>query len=167
MGDILTIKISITHLNLGENQSLGFVHSNRFPFLKHSQWYLVFTDPEENEIVAMDKLFIKEKVHVKEIKERMSREGELTITVLLKNDSYRGFDKKVELKIPVLKEIKREIVEYDEEDIEATKAPNLLEAAFDMTAQAESDDEEEEEEEDTKASQASAKPTSVESKKSK
>jgi len=165
VGDILTIKITITHVNLQENESLGFVHSNRFPYLKASQWYLIFTDQEENELVAMDKLFIKEKVHVKELKERMSVEGALTITLLLRNDSYRGFDKKVELKIPVLKEVKREFPEYNEEDVEATKAPNLLEAAFDMTQQADSDDEEEEsEDEKPKPSQ---KPATVETKKEK
>ncbi|TNV72627.1 hypothetical protein FGO68_gene1853 [Halteria grandinella] len=165
VGDILTIKITITHVNLQENESLGFVHSNRFPYLKASQWYLIFTDQEENELVAMDKLFIKERVHVKELKERMTTEGALSITLLLRNDSYRGFDKKVELKIPVQKEVKREIPEYNEEDVEATKAPNLLEAAFDMTQQADSDDEEEESE-DEKA-KPSQKPASVETKKEK
>lgn len=113
VGDLLTIKITITHVNLQDNESLGFVHSNRFPYLKPSQWYLLFTDQEENELVAMDKLVIKEKIHVKELKERMTVDGPLVITLLLRNDSYRGFDKKVELKIPVQKEIKRELQEYN------------------------------------------------------
>lgn len=47
VGDILTIKLIVKHLNLGETQSLGFVHSNKFPYLKQSSWYLVFTDKEE------------------------------------------------------------------------------------------------------------------------
>jgi hypothetical protein len=34
VGDILTIKLTITHVNMQEKQSLGFVHSNKFPFLK-------------------------------------------------------------------------------------------------------------------------------------
>lgn len=44
VGDILTIKLKVTHKNLGEKDTLGFVHSNKFPFLKQSSWYLVFTD---------------------------------------------------------------------------------------------------------------------------
>lgn len=44
VGDILTIKIEITHTNLTDNQYLGFVHSNKFPYLRQSSWYLVFTD---------------------------------------------------------------------------------------------------------------------------
>jgi hypothetical protein len=44
VGDILTIKLKITHKNLGESDTLGFVHSNKFPYLKQSSWFLVFTD---------------------------------------------------------------------------------------------------------------------------
>jgi len=75
VGDLLTIKIIVTHLNLGEKQSLGFVHSNKFPYLKKSSWYLVFTDREDNELLDIDKLIINEKVHVKEMKDRMQRAG--------------------------------------------------------------------------------------------
>lgn len=108
VGDILTIQLIITHINMeNDKQSLGFVHSNKFPFLKRSSWYLVFTDSEENELMALDKLVITEKVHMKELKERMTKPGVIEITVLLRNDSYRGFDKRIDIKIPVLKEAKR------------------------------------------------------------
>jgi hypothetical protein len=117
VGDFLTIKITVTHLNLEEKQSLGFVHSNKFPYLKKSSWYLVFTDSEDNELLGIDKLIIGEKVHVKEMKDRMTRPGTIELHFHLKNDSYRGFDKKMQVKFNVLKEAKRPIVEYDEEDI--------------------------------------------------
>jgi hypothetical protein len=71
VGDLLTIKIQVTHLHLEDKQSLGFVHSNKFPYLKKSSWYLVFTDAEDNVMMGMDKLVINEKVHVKELKDRM------------------------------------------------------------------------------------------------
>jgi hypothetical protein len=96
VGDIVTIKFIITHVNLGEKQSLGFVHSNKFPYLKQSSWYLVFTDAEENELLDMDKLVIKERVHVKEIKRSMLKDGNIFFTFLLRNDSYRGFDKRID-----------------------------------------------------------------------
>jgi Sec63 Brl domain len=150
VGDILTIKLMITHHNLGEKQSLGFVHSNKFPFLKQSSWYLIFTDGEEQELMGMDKLVIKEKVHIKEIKERMSKEGTINLTLLLRNDSYRGFDKRIDLKIPVLKEVKRAIPEYDDEDIQAQKAPSLMQSMMEM--QGENDSDEEESEDETTAS---------------
>jgi hypothetical protein len=75
VGDILTIKIVITQNNLKEKEELGFVHSNRFPFLKQSSWYLVFTDEEEMNFFAMEKLTVRERVHTKIIQERMTHPG--------------------------------------------------------------------------------------------
>jgi hypothetical protein len=149
VGDILTIKLVVKHLNLGENQSLGFVHSNKFPFLKQSSWYLVFTDKEEQELFTMDKLIIKEKVHTKEIKERMTRPGVIELTLLLKNDSYRGFDKRIDCRIPVLAEVKREQVDYDDEDIQAQKAPSLMQSMMEVNAEGGSSDEEESDDDTT------------------
>lgn len=90
----------------------------------------------------MDKLPIREKVHTKEIKERMQRAGTVELTLLLKNDSYRGFDKRVDIKIPVLKEAVRAPVEYDEEDIQAMKAPSLMQQMMEVNPEGDSDDEE-------------------------
>lgn len=33
VGDILTIRITITQLNIKEGSQAGYVHSNKFPFL--------------------------------------------------------------------------------------------------------------------------------------
>lgn len=71
VGDFMTVKLTITHKFLEDKEQLGFVHSNKFPYLKQSSWFLVFTDHEENDFFAMEKLVIKEKVFVKEIKERL------------------------------------------------------------------------------------------------
>jgi len=143
VGDILTIKLTITHSNLEEKQQQGFVHSNKFPYLRQSSWYLIFTDSEENELFAMDKLVIKEKVHVKEIKERMVRPGTIELTLLLRNDSYRGFDKRIDLKINVLKEAQRAPIEYNEEDLQAAKAPSMMQSMMEMNPDGDSDEEEE------------------------
>jgi hypothetical protein len=146
VGDILTIKLSITHANLEDKQQQGFVHSNKFPYLRQSSWYLIFTDSEENELFAMDKLVIREKTHVKEIKERMVKPGTIELTLLLRNDSYRGFDKRVDLKINVVKEAQRAPVEYDEEDLQAAKAPSMMQAMMEVNGEGSDDDEESEEE---------------------
>jgi len=69
------------------------VHSNNFPLLKQSAWYFVFTDKEENDFFALEKLNVKERVFVKDIKERMTVAGRIMLNVILKNDSYKGFDK--------------------------------------------------------------------------
>ena len=56
---------------------------------------MVFTDAEEISFLAMEKLVIREKVFVKEIKERLSRPGVMQFFMILRNDSYRGFDKRL------------------------------------------------------------------------
>jgi hypothetical protein len=65
----------------------------------------------------MEKLVIRERTYVKEIKERLSRPGRMHFFMILRNDSYRGFDKKVSVMIDVLATAVRAPIEYDEEDI--------------------------------------------------
>jgi hypothetical protein len=115
------VRITITQTNLNEKEQSGFIHSNTFPFLKQSSWYLIFTDAEENDFIAMKKLYIKDKVYVEEIKDMMRVPGKMMLNVILKNDSYRGFDKQAKVYFTVHQEIKRPEVTYAEEDIQASK----------------------------------------------
>ena len=62
----------------------------------------MFTDLDQNNFFALEKLNVKEKVFVKEVKERMTVAGRLMLNVLLKNDSYKGFDKQVKIDFPVV-----------------------------------------------------------------
>lgn len=164
VGDLLTIKIQLTHVNLEDKQSLGFVHSNKFPYLKKSSWYLVFTDAEDNIMMGMDKLVITEKVYVKEMKDRMTKPGTIELHFHLKNDSYRGFDKRQSIKFTVLKEAKRETVEYVDEDLDAQKAPSLMQSMMEMNPDGGASDDELSEDETTNGSN---KATPDESKKNK
>jgi hypothetical protein len=107
VGDFLTYKFTITLLNLKENEQQGFVHSNRFPLLKQSQWYLLFTDLEENDFFRMEKIQVKDKVCVIEQKQRVMQPGKMIFKVILKNDSYKGFDKMEKVEVTVLKEVAR------------------------------------------------------------
>jgi hypothetical protein len=67
----------------------------------------VFTDDQEEDFLAMEKLVIKERVFIKEIKERMSRPGKMEFCMILRNESYRGFDKKINVMVEVKKEANR------------------------------------------------------------
>ena len=59
VGDPITLKVQITHLNFDEEeQSLGFVHSNRFPYRKRSSWYMVLSDADDNKLYSMERLDI-------------------------------------------------------------------------------------------------------------
>jgi hypothetical protein len=103
----------------------------------------------------MEKLIIKEQHYVKEIKERLSRPGRMQFFMILRNDSYRGFDKKISVCIDVLKDVKRAPVEYDEEDIQAQKAPSMMQSMMELNPGDNSDDDESEDEgsQTTQASQ--------------
>lgn len=54
---------------------------------------MIFTDKEENDFLAMEKIPLKERVFVKELKDPMRNPGRITLNILLRNDSYKGFDK--------------------------------------------------------------------------
>ena len=76
--------------------------------------------------------------------------------MVLRNDSYRGFDKKINISIDVLKEAKRVAVEYDDEDIQAMKAPSLMQQMMEVNPGADSDEDEEEEEDTVKTTTTTA-----------
>ena len=80
----------------------------------------------------MEKLVIREKIFVKEIKERLSRPGLMQFFMILRNDCYKGFDKRICVQINVLPTVNRPVIEYDEEDIQASKTPGLMQSVMDM-----------------------------------
>lgn len=67
----------------------------------------------------MEKITIKDRVFEKEIKDPLRRSGKLELSVLLLNDSYKGFDKVCKVSINVLPKVEREQVNYSEEDLKA------------------------------------------------
>jgi hypothetical protein len=80
---------------------------------------------------------------VKDVKEKMTVAGRLMLNVLLKNDSYKGFDKQVKIDFPVVQVAQRAPVEYDDEHIQSAKEPSMMQSMMDVNATA-SDDELEE-----------------------
>ena len=65
----------------------------------------------------MERVFMKEKVTVIEQKQRMGAPGKIMFKAILKNDSYKGFDKTDKVEVTILREVKRPEVEYNAEDI--------------------------------------------------
>jgi hypothetical protein len=66
-------------------------------------------------------------VEVVERKDRMVEPGKLSLKVLLKNDSYKGFDKVVFVDLTILQSAPhRAMPAYSEEDVNAAKQPNML-----------------------------------------
>jgi hypothetical protein len=111
----------------------------------------MFTDPDENEFFMLEKVSLKERVNVIEKKQRMMQPGKSVFKVLLKNDSYKGFDKSERVEIITLREEvvkeKRRNINYDDEDVQAVRQGSLMQQMMEMGKENDSDDEEEEEEE--------------------
>ena len=65
IGDILTVKLTVEFDNLDEDQSTGYVHSKKYPFLRRDSWYLIITDTTFSGIACCEKLPIEDKKYEK------------------------------------------------------------------------------------------------------
>jgi len=110
--------------------------------LKQSSWYLIFTDLDENDFFKMEKISLKDRVAVIEQKQRVMQPGRMVFKVILKNDSYKGFDKCERVEVTILQNVVRAEVMYDAEDVQATKAPSMMQAMMEMNVDDSEDDEE-------------------------
>jgi translocation protein SEC63 len=167
-GDIITIKIKITQLNVPEGKHMGYVYSNRYPFLKKPQWYLLATDDTMTNIVAVEKIYLEDRVFVKEIRDRTQKPGTIQITVSVLNDSYRGFDQFVKVRCTVLEHAERQVITYDQEDLDAKKEPSVMAQMMDQGDDSSSEEEEEQDEKaelQKKLAKAGIQPTSAGKKK--
>lgn len=71
VGDFVTYKITVTQKNLAEGEKMGFIHSNKYPFLKQNNWYLLFVDLDEMNFMKIERLNFKEKETVLTEKQRI------------------------------------------------------------------------------------------------
>ena len=76
----------------------------------------------------------------------MTQPGTISLSIHLRNDSYVGFNKKLDVKFRVLPEVKRATVEYDEEDMQAAKSPSLMQSMMEVNPDGDSDEEESDDE---------------------
>ena len=79
------------------------------------------TDRDEVEFYHFEKIYLGQRVFVKEIKDQMRMPGKFVTKFILKNDSFRGFDKSHLVEVKVEKELERKPFEYHKEDIDAMK----------------------------------------------
>lgn len=91
------------------------------------------TDRDEVEFYHFEKIHLGQRVFVKEIKDQMRMPGKFVTKFILKNDSFRGFDKSHLVEVKVEKELERKPFEYHKEDIDAMKQPGLMQSVMDPT----------------------------------
>lgn len=126
---------------------------------------VVFRSPKQNDIrVATQEEIDKEPLNEEciEFRQRFGQVGTFKFICTFMNDSYVGFDKEIPLEFDVVADDpSRVIPEYDDEDIEAIKAPGMLQSMLDVQIEEDSSEDEKEEEEEVKKSDDDAKPKSV------
>ena len=96
-------------------------------------------------LFTVEKITLKKKVEVIERKERFMQAGVINFKVVMKNDSYKGFDKSQDVRIEVRPPVAtRKVVEYSQIDQQEIKQANPLMAGLDGGGQDDSSDEEDE-----------------------
>jgi hypothetical protein len=104
--DVITIRIVLKYDNLKEDQYPGWVFSQKYPFLKKHQWYIMIVDQQTKErVVQIEKIIATEKNEaVFEMKQRFGQAGTFKFHVLCMNDSYLGFDFGFDMEFTILTE---------------------------------------------------------------
>lgn len=142
--DIISFNISLTYDNLPENQSPGYIHSENYPFVRHSNWYIVIVDAAtKTNVIQIERLKHTEGSNICkfEMKQRFGRAGKFAFHCYISNDCYMGFDKEMAIEVEVVQDDPlRTIIEYSKEDVDAVKGPGLVQAMMQGEEEEEDDD---------------------------
>ena len=90
--DMLTITLRVEFPNLQKWKTTGYIHSNKYKFLRKDGWYIIVTDKSFQGVAQIEKIDIEKEFYEKVITEKLGREGDINFVVLLVNDSYKGLD---------------------------------------------------------------------------
>ena len=129
--DIISFTFNIKYDNLPEDQGPGYIHSEAYPFIKKSNWYIIIVDAQTKEnIVQIERVQATGSNVAKfEMKQRFGRAGKFAFHCYICSDSYIGFDKELGFEVDVLKDDPNRVVEdYSKEDQDAVKGPGLVQS---------------------------------------
>lgn len=153
--DMVTLKIKTVFENMGPHQQPGYVHSQRFPFLKRGKVFFMVVDAQTKErLVMLDIQVPKENFVEHEMKQRFQRGAVYKFVVKIFHDSYIGFDHEAELELTIKEETgPTKVIDYDDEDLAAVKGPGMVQSMLDIKE----DDSESEEEGKTESDRLASK----------
>jgi len=130
--DIISFNISLTYDNLPADQCPGYIHSENYPFIRRSNWYIVIVDAQtKTNVIQIERLKHTDGSNVVkfEMKQRFGRAGKFAFHCYISNDCYMGFDKEMAIEVEVVKDDPdRVMIEYSKEDVDAVKGPGLVQA---------------------------------------
>lgn len=127
-----------------EDQCPGYIHSENYPFIRKSNWYIVMVDAQtKTNVIQVERLQAKDGSNVCkfEMKQRFGRAGKFAFHCFISNDCYIGFDKEMAIEVEVLKDDPtREVIEYSKEDMDAVKGPGIVQSLMQGEEEEEDDD---------------------------
>lgn len=99
-GDMLTIAIKMTRLNVEEGQTCDLVYAPNFPFPKAERWFGILGDLKRNRIYGIAKVTGQERVSTSKIMlQAPTNAGTYSFDFLLMSDSYLGLDQRTTIKV--------------------------------------------------------------------
>ena len=129
--DVITIRVTLKYDFLKDDETPGWVHSHKYPYLKKHNWYIMIVDAQTKErVMQLDKVIANDGNEAKfEMKQRFGQAGQFKFIVMAMNDSYVGLDKELEVGFSVMDEDKdREEIKQHQEDIDAVKGPGIVQS---------------------------------------
>ena len=108
----------------------GYIHSQNYPFIRKSVWYIVIVDAQtKTNVIQVERLNAKPDSNTItwSMKQRFGRAGKFAFHCFISNDCYVGFDKEMGIEVDVVRDDPDRVTyEYTKEDHDAVKGPGLV-----------------------------------------
>lgn len=136
-----------------KNKKNGFIHSKRFPFLKKETIFLFVLEEKSQALVFTKRIVSDEPIITETFQHYFAIDKKMTLKVVVKSDSYIGFDLEKSIELNFLPRREQEQFKIHPDDEKALNEETLFKKMLkEMQKVEDSDDEVEEEEEAQNAS---------------
>eukprot|EP00916_Digyalum_oweni_P027059 GHVL01044411.1.p1 GENE.GHVL01044411.1~~GHVL01044411.1.p1 ORF type:complete len:662 (-),score=120.87 GHVL01044411.1:343-2259(-) len=147
-GDVATVTVNFTRLQLKEGEAQGPVLAPYFPLVKFEEWFLFVVESNSGKVLNIHRTQNPSRTFSETIQFQVTGVGKQCVTLKAMSDSYVGIDREIELVYNVFTEqqVTREIIMH-KEDEDLDKEPTFFQQLVGQLEDEGSSDEEE----DTKA----------------
>jgi translocation protein SEC63 len=141
-GDLVTIKVTITHKNLEEGEKIPPVYAPNFPGTREEGWWVLLASTRNKQVLSYGHEVAKGRVLVKELKLMApNKPSTVQLELYVKSDSYIGLDQKHEVKFNVVSSANLPAYVPHPDDLELDNEPTLFEQVMHGYDDSDSEDE--------------------------
>lgn len=155
-GDLCTVKVTITHNNVGDDEKIGLAHAPLFPYPKQSAWWVIL-GTKEGKIINIEKIVATEKVVSHSIKFLAPRVGEYNFDLWVKSSAYIGCDYKDTVSLTTMDNSALPEYKVHPDDAVLDDEPTLFEEILNAHIEQDSDDEDSDDDSDDDDDEDAAK----------